>query len=182
MADSGFSISIDPDQKFRAAVDAVGREVNDLRVPFRQIAREWFQSNKAIFTIADGPGKWKDLKPSYRDQKERWMGSAYPMFRGRTGALERSITMKDDDNAIANILSDNKSMILGTRVPYARPLQTGAKMGPYKMPARPFVLIGAEQTGPPEFNMRLEAWIIQLKSYVEQVTGKWIGSNYTSHG
>ena len=57
-----------------------------------------------------------------------------------------------------------KTLILGTKVAYAPYLQNGTS----RMPARPHVLIGAEQVAPEEINRRRDAWIEILGEYVLQ--------------
>lgn len=163
MAEQKFGIKADPDGKFRKALADASAAVSDLTVPLMTIARMWFKGNKAIFALK-GPGKFKDLSPKYILFKERHLGTAYPILR-LSGQLEASITDPADGNAVAQVI--NKQVLyLGSKVKYAQWLQTGTKRG---TPSRPYVLIGAEQTGPPEFNARFDAFADVLFSYTKQV-------------
>lgn len=157
----GVRFQVDPDGKFQEAIADALKSVDDLRPAFMTIIPSWFQSNKYIFDLS-GPGKYKDLKPGYKRVKERKLGSAYPILKF-SGLLERSLVTKGDSNSIVEM--EKTSLTMGTAVPYGVFHQRGTK----KMPQRPFIMIGAEQTGPPEFNKRRELWINSIKSYVLQM-------------
>lgn len=157
-----FSFLVDPGNKFKNAVNEALKKVDDLTIPFQMITREWFKSNRAFFKLK-GPGKFADLSDSTKAQKAP---NEYPILR-RSGALEASITDPTNADAISLILN-RKTLILGTSIPYAPYLHFGTK----KMPARPFVMIGAEQTGPDDFNRRQMAFIFQIKTHVENTIQK----------
>ena len=163
-------IEVDPGKVWQKALKEAQRKVKDLSPVLDIIGRSWFQSNKAIFDISNGPGKWADLKESTKDKKERYLGFIYPVFRGATQHLEGSITQFGAPGSIMQIKNGNE-LSVGTSVAYAEFLQKGTK----NMKARPFVLVGAEQTGPPEFNVRLAGWVFQLQRFVADVTGEEIG-------
>ena len=156
--------SVDPDKEFQQAIrDAIG-QVDDLTLPFQLITKSWFRSNKAIFSLK-GKGKYQDLTPNYKKQKQKAVGFIYPILR-RSGRLEGSITDPSSKDAV-NLIINKKTLILGTKVPYGAPHQLGLKV-----PKRPFLLIGGEQTAPDEINRRRDAWISTLESYVLQVSEK----------
>lgn len=181
-----FGIRADPSGKFRAALREASAQCNDLSVPLMLIAKQWFRGNKAIFKLK-GPGRYTDLsgqavhapsnsrsrkevKPSnndygiggYKKSKQKKFGFIYPILKA-SGRLEASITDPKNAEAIASVI--NKQVLyVGSRVPYAEYLQTGTK----KMPSRPYILIGAEQTGPEEFNLRYDAFAETLMDYVRQ--------------
>lgn len=154
---------VDPDKSFQKAIKKATKEVGDLTVPLTLISQQWFKSNRAIFDLS-GPGKFKDLSTAYKPQKKAAVGFIYPILR-RTGAMERSITVPGSPGSISKILNKN-TLTLGSSVPYAQ----------FNQKSRPFILIGAEQTAPPELNKRLDAWIAILANYVEQKTSKNVGS------
>lgn len=156
------TFEVDPDKKFAKAVAIAAAKVDDLTAPFREITRSWYQSNKAIFSLK-GPGKYDDLAPSTKAFKTRHLGSPYPILK-MTGRLEDSMTKQGNESI--NFITNKKTLTLGTSTPYAGYLQGGTK----NMPARPFVLIGAEQAAPREINKRRELWIKQIEDYVLQVT------------
>lgn len=170
MAD-GAAITVDPGKQWDKALKEAIALVPDLTPVLDVIGKSWFQSNKAIFDIHSGPGKWADLKEKTQDSKQRYLGFVYPIFRGATRNLEGSLTEQGATGAIMRI-ENGRDLIVGTSIGYAQWLQEGVNG---RMKARPFVLVGAEQTGPPEFNVRLAGWMFQLRDYVEQVTGELIG-------
>lgn len=168
MGRNEIGVKIDPDGEFRKALAAASRECEDLTIPLTEITREWFQGNRAIYRLKT-PGKYADLSANYKKQKQRRHGFVYPILRA-SGKLERSIIDPKDAKAIANIVN-KKTLYLGSKVKYAEYLQTGTS----RMPSRPYVLIGAEQSGPPEFNRRFEIFGNIFKEYVRQVAMQRIG-------
>lgn len=162
MAEQFTTYKVDPSGKFQAALAEAARQVEDLTIPFIEIAKDWQQGNKFIYALK-GPGKFADLKDAYKDRKQATLGFIYPILRGETKRLEESLTRPDSPDAILEVVN-KKSLLLGTKVEYGYWLNFGTS----KMKKRPFVMIGAEQTGPPEFNKREQAWIFILKSFVLQ--------------
>jgi hypothetical protein len=152
---------VDPDKAFQKEIEATLREVEDLTVPYGLMIQSWFKSNRAIFALK-GPGKYPDLTQAYKTRKQREVGFVYPILK-RSGALAASITNPSDSFAIAKVLN-KRTLILGSSIPYGGYLHGGTK----HMKARPWVLLGAEQTAPEEINQRREAWIEILRSWVEQ--------------
>jgi phage gpG-like protein len=159
---------VDSDKAFQKAIQDALREVSDLTIPYTLIAKSWFQGNKAIFSLK-GPGKYVDLKENYKKQKQKAVGFIYPILK-RSGALEQSITNPTDSNSI-NLIINKNTLILGTKIPYGAPHQFGAPR--INLPARPFILIGAEQTAPDQLNRRRDAWIAIIEDYVTQVSRKF---------
>lgn len=168
MADP-ITVVVDPGKKFQAAIDDALTKVDDLTIPFIDIAKEWFKGNSAIFALS-GHGKWDDLSEGYKKSKKASLGFIYPMFRGATNRLEKSLINPKDSGSVNQIIN-KKTLIMGTKVtsksgePYPQFLQLGTK----KMPERPFVLIGPEQTGPEAFNKRYELFINHIQNYLEQI-------------
>ena len=159
---------VDPGERFRRAVQRAGREVEDLTVPLTLIAQSWYKSNIAIFQLR-GPGKYEDLSENYKPDKQAAVGFLYPILK-RHGALAKSITEPGSKFSISKIIN-KRELILGSSIPYGAAHQYGTK----RMPRRPWVLIGAEQTAPPELNRRLDAWVTVLADYVRSKTAKHIG-------
>jgi hypothetical protein len=153
--DGALRVQIDPDGKFAEAVSDAIKKVDDLRPAFMAIIPSWFKSNRAIFLLK-GPGKFEDLTSAYKRQKQRAVGFMYPILR-RSGFLEKSITESGDSDSIVRMTKTD--MDLGTSIPYAG----------FVHKRRPFIMIGAEQTGPEEFNVRRQRWIETIENYVLQV-------------
>lgn len=148
---------VDVDQKLKKAIDKTLKDVQDLTIPFGLITQSWFKSNRAIFALS-GPGKYPDLSERYKKQKKKAVGFIYPILR-RTGRLESSITDPSDTDAISLIIN-KRSLILGTKVPYASNHQMGLGV-----PVRPMVLFGPEQVSPPGINRRVDAWVKILEEF-----------------
>lgn len=153
--------SVDPDKQLQQIIQKTAQEVEDLSIPFALMTQSWFKSNRAIFALS-GAGKYEDLSDVYKPAKQRDVGFVYPILR-KSGALEESITKPGDSNSVAVTINKN-TLILGSKIPYGPFHQFGTR----KMPARPFVLIGAEQVAPEEVNLRRSAWIEILADYVLQ--------------
>lgn len=161
---------VDPGGKFKEAIKDASKKVDDLTLPFISITKSWYQGNKSIFNLKS-PGKYTDYKRNkdgfsrYADLKDRRLGSPYPMLRGFTGKLEKSLTEAGNEGTINQVVN-KKILILGTSVPYAPYLQFGTKF----MVPRPFMFIGPEQTSPSDLNRRAETWVLIIQDYVKQST------------
>jgi len=158
---------VDPNKRLQTSIDEAIKEIGDLTVPYKLMARQWFKGNLTIFDKGRvGPGKYQDLSPKYKKQKQKNLGFVYPILLA-TGRIKESVTNPTDKNAI-NYIVNRKYLFLGTNAvtkknaPYAIFLQKGTN----KSPPRPFVLIGAEQIADSSQNARLEAWISTINDYV----------------
>jgi len=197
MADEIIQVTVDPGKDFTNAINRALKQTGNLTTPLKLMARQWYKGNRSIFDVnRKSKGRYKDLseKPftvyweapesglndfyegGYKEFKERKFGFVYPILRA-TGHLAASMTVPNHPNSVNYII--NKSiLVLGTNVtskkgaPYGIWLQTGTK----KMPARPYVLIGGEQTATPEINKRREVWLETLHDWVMQVSKKNLGN------
>ena len=158
---------VDPGREFEQALKTAIGQVNDLRIPLTLIAKSWFSSNKAIFALK-GPGQYADLSENYKKQKRQLVGFIYPILKAE-GRLEDSLVKRSGKDAISTVLNQ-KTLVLGTRVPYAGFHQFGTR----KMPKRPPILIGAEQTrgAPGEINRREALWIKTIQDFVLQLSSQ----------
>jgi hypothetical protein len=170
MVDEVVRYEVDPDGKFKAALTEAASKVDDLTIPFIAITKDWYRSNTFVFNVTGGPGKWKDYKKNtkgyspYAKAKTKQFGSPYPMLV-HYGLLKNSMT-DPADSATINQIVNKKSLMLGTKIPYAPYLQLGTKW----MVARPFMFIGGEQTAPDRLQTRRDNWINIVNDYVKQVT------------
>lgn len=169
MVDTFIHIDVDSNKQLQQAIDSALKNVKDLTIPYKLMAQSWFKGNQSIFDRGrQSSGKYIDLSEAYKIRKRKIHGFIYPILLAK-GKLARSVTDPRDENAI-NYIVDKKYLFLGTRAvtskgfPYAIAIQTGTR----KMPARPFVLIGAEQVANKVQNKRLEAWIETINSFVFQ--------------
>lgn len=182
------SYVIENDQAFQDALDKAFKDTADLRIPFRQIARDFYRSEKAIFKLK-GPGQYPDFKGTkvgktwknpgrpgartrdpnltpYQNYKLKNFGFIYPLLKA-TGDLEESLT-EGGSGSILKIDSD--SLTIGTTIPYANyHQQDSPDKGNRVMPTRKFLFIGPEsrfannnQRG------RLDRWLKIINRHVEK--------------
>ena len=162
-------MEMDPDDRIKKLLKKIREQGGNLTVPFTLISKSWFKSNKAIFALK-GPGKYKDLSPKYKIQKvkspPKGAGFIYPIFRGKTGRLERSITSPTDPDSI-NLIINKIALYLGTKTPYAGFHQSSA---PRRIiPYRPIVLLGSEQVAPMEKRADYDRIENTLAGYYDQL-------------
>jgi len=132
------SYSVKNDREFKSTVRKALAQVGDLRVPFQSIQRDFYKSEKAIFSLK-GPGQYPDLAPSTKNEKFRDFGFRYPILK-RTGRLERSVTSANSPDSISFV--GKKTLIIGTSVPYGIFHQSDEPRK--KIPLRKFLFIGPE--------------------------------------
>ncbi len=152
------------DRDIQAVIQKAREEINDLTIPFKLIAQSWFKTNRALLDLKS-PGKYEDLSPKYKIQKVRKWGFVYPILKA-SGRLLGSITTPGAESI--NLVINKRTLLLGSTVPYGIYHQLGTK----NMPARPWILVGTEQTAPAELNRRKDAWILLINDYVRQVIQK----------
>jgi len=171
---------IDEDGEFGRAINIAIKEVGDLRAPFGLIKESWFKGNMSIFPEKrGGPGKYADLSEKYKRRKEKAIGSAYPILRGfvkpkggaarKSGRLARSMTVPNSKGAISTV-TNKRTLTLGTQVKNKKGVLYPEYLhfGTSKMPARPLLLLGAEQVAPSQINKRVENWVKMISDYVIQ--------------
>ena len=121
--------------EFEAKVKRALAVVGDLTPAFVSVASDWYRSNEQAFIVDDGPGQYEDLSETYKGQKIRRLGYAYPILK-YSGRLQNSVVVANSGDSVREITP--KSMILGTNVDYGIYHQSS---GPReKMPYRPFLI------------------------------------------
>lgn len=163
-------VKVDAGEKLRKAIREAATKVGDLTIPLTEISRQWFKSNRAIFTLQSA-GKYVDLSAPYKKAKKRDVGFVYPILK-RSGALERSITNPSDNNAVSYIIN-KLALAVGTSVTNEKgvPYPAIIHEGRGSQPERLVVLFGNEQIAPPQLNKRIEGWRRTLLDYAAQVSG-----------
>jgi phage gpG-like protein len=184
----GLSYSLENDARFKQTLKDAGEVVNDLRIPFGLISRDFYRSERAIFKL-QGPGLYPPFKNSvrkqyeqdgvgvkrlspkkqfdvvrsiYQERKKKKYGFDYPLLVA-SGKLAASITQPNAPFSINQI--GNMFMVIGTSVPYGIYHQSDS---PRKViPQRKFVFIGPEA---PSFATsdqqgRLERWLGYIEDY-----------------
>lgn len=154
------SYEIENDLRFKAALEEAASKVDDLRFAFQEIQRDWFKSNRSIFTLK-GSGLYPPLSPEYQAQKQRKYPNAPIMVA--SGRLRDSLTGRPNSDSIVRI--GKLTMILGTRVPYGIFHQSDEPRS--VIPLRKILFLGAEapQTAPSQITGRTERFlrIIELE-------------------
>lgn len=154
------SYVIENDAQFKAAISRAAGKVDDLRFAFGEIARDWFKSNTAQFSLK-GSGQYKPLSPEYQARKRKEVG-AQPILV-RSGRLRDSMSGQPNQDSIVQI--GKQSLILGTKVSHGIFHQSDAPRR--KIPLRKFLFIGPEapSTAPSAVTGRLERFlkIIELE-------------------
>lgn len=184
---------VDPDNRFKDAVNQAITQVSDLSPAFLLIKKSWYKSNQAIFSLK-GPGKYPALgglhpgdHPTRKNKdgslsvmpytnrqraeaaKRRKFGFDYPVLLA-TGRTMASLTGESEDS----IADYNSSQLnLGSRVPYLWFHQAPGDRK--KLPFRPVIFLGAEQTAPDEINNRQDAWIAIVQKFVTDTLARTMG-------
>lgn len=155
-------------RNFRKAIDSV----EDLRVPLSLIRESWFRGNKSIFALA-GPGKFADLSPNYKKRKAAKFGSPYPILFRQQGILRDALTVPGNAKSVSKLVG-KKALDLGVDPDdiVFNSLYSGTRTG---IKARPYILLGVEQTAPSALNTRVAIWRKLIVDYVSQVTGESFG-------
>ena len=167
------SYYIENDKDFLAALDRLKKSASDFRIPFGLISKEFYRSNKKMFSLK-GPGLYQDLAPSagkdgqptttsnYFEQKKRAVGFAYPILV-RSGKLAASLLRPNAAGAVMTIRKD--LLLMGTNDPNAKYHQYGTR----KMPMRKVVFIDGgkdeKSVGAMKFGRR-ETWLNIINDYI----------------
>lgn len=131
------SYDIKNDKIFKKNLDDAIKSVGSLRFPLGKISRDIYKDSKKNFVLK-GDGKYPSLSEPYKTRKEIRFGKK-PILVA-SGQLRDSVTKPRDANSI-RVISD-KSLIQGTKVPYANFIQDGTS----KMPARKYYFIDNAQS------------------------------------
>ena len=129
------SYSIENDLAFRRAIEEAIEEVDDLRFAFGEVARDFFKSNQAVFSLK-GSGKYPPLSPEYEERKQRILGTKKPILV-YSGRLKNSLTGSPNGDSIVRI--GRKALIMGTKVFYGIFHQSDSPRS--KIPQRKFLFI-----------------------------------------
>lgn len=132
--------TVDGVERLNRAFNRTEGFVADMRNFAPAIAQEFYRAEREQFQTegsAGASGKWSPLSTPYaRFKAERFPGET--ILRA-TGALEASLTDPDAFDAIFR--ADEREIVLGTKVPYARAHQRGAG----RLPSRPPISLSETQ-------------------------------------
>lgn len=161
------SYEIDNDADFQKSIFDSLKVVDNLSFAFGQIARDFFKSNTAIFSLKN-EGKYPSLKEKYQKVKDAKYGRQ-PILVA-SGKLRDSLTKKPNSDSIKNI--GRKTLVLGTKVKYGIYHQSDAPRT--KIPLRKFLFIGPEapKFAPSRVTGRLQRWLAIIDTDVSRRLAK----------
>jgi phage gpG-like protein len=201
MAVGFVSYSVVNDKAFLAQIERAKLVTKDLRIPFRQIVKDFHRSEKAIFNLQSagqypdftGPkvkDTWKtpglpEMRTrdgeltAYANFKKRFskQKKPYPLLKF-TGRLEDSVTSEGPDSIV---IVEPLALAIGTKVPYGKFHQSDAQRS--KIPLRKFLFVGPESikfASDKDITGRLQRWNDRINTFIlrqmgltfEQATGK----------
>lgn len=120
-----FTIEIEGEKELARAVLRVIGSIDDFRPYWKALQNELFDIEREQFDsegAKGATGKYKDLSPTYARYKQKIYGDK-PILQ-RTGRLYASMTGNTSDT-VAQL--GKTEAVFGTKVPYAKKHQTGAK-------------------------------------------------------
>lgn len=166
MAEQFTSFIVANDKAFSKELQRIGNRVSDFRIPFGLITKDFYRSNRKLFTLK-GTGLYPDLSDKYKTQKKRQVGFIYPILF-KEGALAASLLSPQGAGAEYSI--GRKTLVLGTNIKYAIYHQSDKPRK--KLPQRKMVFIDggpAERARDASIAGRRERWFNILRDYEKQV-------------
>lgn len=187
------SYELTNDKAFADKLKEARQVTDDLRIPLRKIAIDFYKGQKAIFGLK-GPGQYPDFKgpkvkdtwkrpgnPSartrdgnltaYQNVKKKRYGFLYPLLVA-TGKLGLSASTPDAEGSIYKL--GKNSLQIGTSIEYGKYHQQDTRKGK-KMPLRKFLFIGPEADRyytVPAARGRLDRFVKELDSFIAGKLGK----------
>lgn len=180
---TSFDWSIKNVEFIQKKLTQLGQRANDLRIPFRLIASDWYRSNRKLFTL-QSKGLYQDLAPSggqdgnpsttsnYKARKKKELGFVYPILVGKTRDLSNSLLSKN--HKFSNLAITKNAMIMGSNDPKLEYHQGGGART--KIPQRQLVFIDggpADRSSDSGINGRRERWTSIIDTHLDQlITGR----------
>ncbi len=162
-----FDFTIENQEAFNQALDRLGNVVDDFRIPYSLISKDFYRSQRIIFGLKSR-GLYAPLKNP--DQKKKRVGFDYPLLVGKTENLSKSTLSGTHPNSILFI--GRKELQIGTNVPYGKFHQRGTS----KMPQRPFIFIDggpSDRARGSNLYGRKERWLNIINDHILQIlTGR----------
>ena len=175
MAEPVTSFIIANDKEFLSAIDRLSKTTSDFRIPFGLIAKDFYRSNRKIFTLKSA-GLYQDLAPAsgdinttsnYKARKQREVGFTYPILV-KEGELAASLV--SPQGAGAELFIGRNELIMGTSVDHAKYHQSDEPRT--KIPQRKVVFIDggpAEKARDASIAGRRERWTNIVFDYERQL-------------
>lgn len=134
MANFRITLEVGGVAEFDRVFSRAGAVISDLRPVWEEIKQEFFEIEQDQFQSSGtkgASGKWKELSPLTQARKIKKYGT-FAVVAGPLIATERmykSLTRQTDDTVFE---SDAQSMVIGTKVPYAKYHQRGGRNLPQR--------------------------------------------------
>jgi hypothetical protein len=181
MAEQVTSYIVENDKAFQAALKRLAASTNDFRIPFGLIAKEFYRSNKKIFSLKSAglypdyggfrpnskvmfKGRLVTRKLKAKFLKKKAVGFVYPMLV-RSGKLASSLLNPSDPETVKIIT--RKSLVLGSDVDYLKYHQSDK---PRKvLPQRKAVFIDGgplESSKGAKISGRRQTWLNIINQYI----------------
>lgn len=174
-----FEFSIQNEKAFKKALTLLSKKSSDFRIPFKLISVDWYKSNRKIFTLKS-EGLYQKLAPAtgidgnptttsnYEKTKAKKLGFAYPIFRGKTRRLEKSLRTPSAEGAV--LFVGRSELNMGSSIEYLKYHQgDGARK---KIPRRDLVFIDggpADRARDASIAGRRERWTRIIFTHVKQL-------------
>lgn len=182
MADQIISFIPENDEQFRRGLQRLASAVDDFRIPFGLIGRDWYRSNKIIFNLKS-EGLYAPLggfnsgakvgdktkRQVAEEKKKRDVGFVFPLLVGKSKAIKKS--MLSPNASGAEFFVGRQTLVMGTSVSYAIYHQSDKPRT--KLPQRKLVFISGgpgEKSKDSRIAGRLERWLNIMNDYIFQVT------------
>jgi phage gpG-like protein len=187
------SYSVSNDKAFAAKLKEARQVTDDLRIPLRKIAIDFYKGQKAIFGLKS-KGRYPDFKGKkikdtwkrpglpqlrtreggltpYAFSKKKKYGFLYPLLVA-TGKLGLSASTPDSEGSIYTL--GKTTLQIGTSIEYGKYHQQDSRRG-QKMPLRKFLFIGPESdkfSTLPVVRGRLDRFTKELNTFIAGKLGK----------
>lgn len=166
LSSGNFNWSISNVNDVNDALNRLGKEISDFRIPFTLIASDFYRSQRKLFTL-QSKGLYVDLSEWYKKQKQKEVGFIYPILVGKSRALSNSTLGRD--NLYSKFSISATTMVIGTTVPYGKYHQSDLPRT--RLPQRKFIFIdgGKGDKSKDGVNGRRERWIKIIDTHIDQL-------------
>ncbi len=161
------SYVVENDEKFKSAIEDAAAKVGNLSFAYKEIARDWFKSNKSIFSLK-GDGLYPPLSETYKERKTKQYGDKPIMVR--SGRLKNSLSGKPNKDSILHV--GKRTLVMGTKVPYL--VYHESDDDRFVIPLRKVLFIGPEapSSAPSDVTGRLSRFLKILETEVQRQLDK----------
>lgn len=181
---AGFEFVIENEKEFEAALNKLGKETGDFRIPFRLIASDFYRSQKIIFKLKSrglyeplGGRNPKEVLPNGETKrqaaeraKRRRAGIVYPLLEGDNQNLKDSTLGPGHKHSVFEL--GRRNLSIGTSTPYGIHHQEGTKF----MHQRKFIFIdggSGDASKSSRITGRRERWLKIIDTHIEELNKRF---------